>query len=202
MHNLPEKHAHGEYVVDAPAALLNRLRLAAAARGEGRVQGATAQKILKDFGAVMSAAPGQKVPRRYVSEGDPRVLGGYTGAHKSPRDPQELSWIIRRRIAELGWKEPIAVFSVLSRWDDLMGAQFAQHVKPEGFIDGVLTVRCDSTAWATQVKLMRGEVLQTFRRELGEGIVQKLQVLGPQTPQWKRGRFVAPHGRGPRDTYG
>lgn len=118
------------------------------------------------------------------------------------RDPKELTSIMETMISARGWKEPVAVSSVLSRWDDLMGSYFADHVKPEGFQDGVVTVRCSTTAWATQVKLMRGEILQTFSRELGDGVVQKIVVHGPHTPSWKKGKFVAPYGRGPRDTYG
>lgn len=189
--------------VDAPAALLNRLRQAALARGEGRLQGNAAKKILRDFGAVMSAEPGQKTPRRYRDAGyDPRVLGGYSGAGKSARDPKELSNIVEMMIAGRGWKEPVAVSSVLTRWDSLVGTNIAAHVQPEGFQDGVVKVRCDSTAWAAQMKLMRGELLQKFSQELGEGVVQKIEIYGPHRPSWKRGKFVAPYGRGPRDTYG
>lgn len=189
--------------VDAPAALLGRLRRAAADRGEGRLTGSAAKKILKDFGASMSAELGKKKSRRYRDPSyDPRVLGGYTGPGKSARDPKDLAFVMETMIGARGWKEPLAVSSVLSRWDELMGAQFAHYVKPEGFQNGVVTVRCSTTAWATQVKLMRGEILQTFTRELGEGVVQKLVVYGPHTPSWKKGKFAVPYGRGPRDTYG
>ena len=189
--------------IDATAALLSRLRVAAADRGEGRLTGHAAQKILKNFGATMSAEPGEKKPRQFRNNSfDPRTLGGYTGPGKSVRDPKELTSIMETMISARGWKEPVAVSSVLSRWDDLMGSYFADHVKPEGFQDGVVTVRCSTTAWATQVKLMRGEILQTFSRELGDGVVQKIVVHGPHTPSWKKGKFVAPYGRGPRDTYG
>lgn len=198
-----EESQRFEDYVDAPAALLNRLRHSAAERGEGRLTGNAAKKILKDFGATMSAEPGQKKPRQFRDTSyDPRVLGGYTGSGKSARDPKDLTFVMETMMNARGWKEPVAVSSVLSRWDDLMGSYFADHVKPEGFHDGVVTVRCSTTAWATQVKLMRGEILQTFARELGEGIVQKLVVHGPHTPSWKKGKFVAPYGRGPRDTYG
>lgn len=198
----PDPHRF-EDQVDAPAALLNRLRTAAAERGEGRLTGNAAKKILRDFGATMSAEPGQKKPRRFRDTSyDPRVMGGYSGPGKSARDPKELTSIMETMISARGWKEPVAVSSVLSRWEALMGDYFAEHVKPEGFQDGVVTVRCATTAWATQVKLMRGEILQKFARELGEGVVQKLVVHGPHTPSWKKGKFVAPYGRGPRDTYG
>ncbi|GGH66530.1 DUF721 domain-containing protein [Rothia aerolata] len=192
-----------EDVVDAPASLLNRLRVAAAQRGEGRLTGRAAQKILRDFGSVMTAEPGAKKTRRFRDEAyDPRVLGGYSSAGRSTRDPKPLGELLNSMIASRGWKEPVAVSSVLARWDQLMGSNLAQHAHPEGYQDSTVTIRCDSTAWATQVKLMRGEILAMFERELGQGVVTKLVIRGPHAPSWKRGRFVAPGGRGPRDTYG
>lgn len=201
----PESEFSSEFAadeVDAPAALLARLRVAAAERGEIRLSGLAAKKIVKDFGATMSAEPGTKKPRSFYAESaDARVMGGYTGAGKSPRDPRELTEVLSYLIASRGWKEPVAVSSVLARWEELMGARIAEHAQPESFADSTVTLRCTSTAWATNLKMMTGEILRMFERELGEGIVTKVVVLGPHAPSWKRGKFVAPGGRGVRDTY-
>lgn len=192
-----------EDVIDAPAALLNRLRLAAAQRGEGRLTGNAAKKILRGFSSEMTRARGEKRTRRtYDGAYDTRVLGGYTGPGRSARDPRSLGGIVDSMIAHRGWKEPVAVSSVLARWEDLMGPGLAQHARPEGYEDSTVTIRCDSTAWATQIKLMRGEILAMFARELGDGVVTQLVVRGPNAPSWKRGKLRAPGGRGPRDTYG
>ena len=45
---------------------------------------------------------------------------------------------------------------VFSRWEAIVGHDVGQHVKPESFADGRLVVRTDSTAWATQMKLLAG----------------------------------------------
>lgn len=196
----------GEYnqdEVDAPAALLNRLRYAAAARGERRLTGAAAKKILRDFSAVVGQDPGYRKVRPYYNfSRDPRVLGGYTGARESVRDPKPLSSVIHMMIVGRGWKEPIAVSAVLARWDQLLGEEIAQHAQPESFYDSTVTVRCDSTAWATHLKLLRGEILAMFARELGPGIVTHLVINGPQPPRWNHGKLSSRGGRGPRDTYG
>lgn len=192
-----------EDVVDAPAALLARVRAAAAARGEIPLTGFAAKKILKDFSATMTAEPGQKKPRGYYREDvDARVLGGYTGSGASPRDPQALSSVMERMMAARGWKEPVAVSSVLARWGELMGESVAEHTRPEKFENSTVTVRCSSTAWATNLRMMTSEIIKKFDRELGPGVVTQVIILGPQGRQWKHGRLVAPGGRGPRDTYG
>lgn len=189
--------------VDAPAALLLRLRQAASERGEGRLTGNMAKKIIREFGEVVSAPPGKRKKNRWREEGwDPRVLGGYTGPGKSSRDPQGLGSVLTHMIASRGWKEPVAVGSVLSRWSDIVGEGLAQHTTPEHFENSEVTIRCDSTAYATVLRTMVPQLMQTFERELGPGIITKVTVRGPNAPSWKKGRRVAPGMRGPRDTYG
>ncbi len=189
--------------VDAPAALLQRLRTAALARGEGRLTGHAAKKIIRDFGEVVSAEPGQSKVRRWREEGwDPRTLGGYTGPGKSSRDPQNLGSVLTHMISSRGWKEPVAVSSVLARWTDLVGPSIAAHSRPESYEDTVVVIRCDSTNYATTLRTMIPQLMRTFEEELGRGIVTKISVLGPNVPSWRKGRRVAPGGRGPRDTYG
>ena len=49
--------------IDAPAALLTRMRHAAEARGDGRLYGAAARRNLKGFGAAMEAATASAAER-------------------------------------------------------------------------------------------------------------------------------------------
>lgn len=189
--------------IDAPAALLQRLRTAALERGEGRLTGNAAKKIIRDFGEVISAEPGQSKVRRWRDEAwDPRTLGGYTGPGKSSRDPQGLGSVLTHMISSRGWKEPVAVSSVLARWSEIVGPSIAAHSRPESYEDTVVVIRCDSTNYATTLRTMTPQLMRTFEKELGRGIVTKISVLGPNVPSWRKGRRVAPGGRGPRDTYG
>jgi predicted nucleic acid-binding Zn ribbon protein len=96
----------------------------------------------------------------------------------------------------------VAVHGVFSRWDTIVGREVAEHCHPERFADSRLTVRADSTAWATQVRLLAPTVVRRLNEELGDGTVTVLEVLGPHGPSWKKGRLSSRDGRGPRDTYG
>lgn len=199
-----EKQRLNQVGVDAPAEVLQRLRGAAVARGEGRLTGFAARKIIKDFGETVSAAPGKAPKRRWSSEGwDRSVLGGYSGAGKDYyRDPQPLGSVVRTVILREGWKDPVAVSSVLARWDEIVGPSVAQHSRPEKFENAEVVIRCDSTNYATYLRTMQGYLQQTFDQKLGSGIVTRIRILGPSAPSWKKGPRVAPGGRGPRDTYG
>jgi predicted nucleic acid-binding Zn ribbon protein len=106
-----------------------------------------------------------------------------------------------RLVAEHGWQTDLAVHAVFGRWDQIVGPEVAQHCTPERYADDELTVRADSTSWATQMRLLAATVVRRLNTELGDGTVRRIQVLGPQAPSWRRGRRTV-RGRGPRDTYG
>ena len=187
--------------VDAPAAMVERMRAAAAARGEGRLNSFSAKKILREFGSAMNAEPGQRKTR--AQRVDMRALGGYTASGEDSRDPKPLDGVISYLIRSRGWKEPVAVSSVMARWSELVGPELATHAKPTRFENAVVDVQCDSTAWATQLRLMRNQIVQMFARELGEGVVTNIRIYGPNNGRWaSRGPKRAPGGRGVRDTYG
>ena len=125
-----------------------------------------------------------------------------SGAHPDERDPQLLDSTIGRLIADQGWGTDVRVHGGFSRWDSIVGREVAQHATPESFGEGKLTVRTDSTAWATQMKLLAPTVVRRLNEELGDGTVTVIDVLGPHGPSWKRGPRSVRDGRGPRDTYG
>lgn len=135
--------------------------------------------------------------RRRVA-GEPRA----SGARPDDRDPQSFGSGLERLVADRGWDVDVAVGGVMGRWAQVVGREVAEHCVPEHFGDGDLVVRADSTAWATQVRLLAPTVLRRLAEELGEGVVERLQVKGPAAPSWGRGRRTVRGGRGPRDTYG
>jgi predicted nucleic acid-binding Zn ribbon protein len=124
-----------------------------------------------------------------------------SGAHPDDRDPQTMDETLGRFVSEQGWETELRVHGVFSRWEAIVGHDVGQHVRPESFADGRLVVRTDSTAWATQMKLLAPDVVRRLNEVLGEGTVQVIDVEGPRGPSWKRGRLRV-KGRGPRDTYG
>ncbi|HWL96568.1 MAG TPA: DciA family protein [Nocardioidaceae bacterium] len=125
-----------------------------------------------------------------------------SGARPDDRDPQTLDATIGRLVAEHGWGTDVAVHGVFSRWDTIVGREVAEHCHPERFADSRLTVRADSTAWATQVRLLAPTVVRRLNEELGDGTVTAIDVQGPSVPSWSKGFRAVRDGRGPRDTYG
>jgi predicted nucleic acid-binding Zn ribbon protein len=124
-----------------------------------------------------------------------------SGAHPDERDPQLLGPTLDRLVADRGWETDAAVGGVMGRWDAIVGAEVAAHARPLSYADGELVVQTDSTAWATQIRLLAPTLLARLAAELGAGTVTTVTVRGPSAPSWKRGPLSV-RGRGPRDTYG
>src|SRR5207237_3140 len=82
-----------------------------------------------------------------------------SGARPDDRDPQPLGATIERLLTERGWEAPAAVAGVVGRWDQIVGDQLAAHCQPESFTDGEVVVRADSTAWATQLRLLAADLV-------------------------------------------
>ncbi|RNG21171.1 DUF721 domain-containing protein [Streptomyces botrytidirepellens] len=127
-----------------------------------------------------------------------------SGARADGRDPLPLGAAINRLITERGWEAPAAVGGVMGRWPQMVGPEVAQHCEPQRYDEDarVLTVRCDSTAWATQLRLLAPQLVARLNADLGQGTVRLIKVLGPGGPPRRYGPLRSPGSTGPGDTYG
>ena len=125
-----------------------------------------------------------------------------SGPRPDDRDPQRLGDAMEWLVDSKGWTTEVNLHSMLARWASLVGPVNAAHSFPVSYVDTVLSVRTDSTAWATQLRLMAPQLVALLNQALGDGTVTRVKVSGPDAPSWKRGRLSVRDGRGPRDTYG
>jgi predicted nucleic acid-binding Zn ribbon protein len=116
-------------------------------------------------------------------------------------DPQPLASAIGGLLDTEGWQQRAAMGSVFGRWAEIVGADLAAHTRPDSFADGELAVTADSTAWATQVRLLAAMLVKRLNTELGDGSVRRVRVRGPSPPR-QRGGWRVPGSKGPGDTYG
>jgi predicted nucleic acid-binding Zn ribbon protein len=104
-------------------------------------------------------------------------------------------------VKEREWTRTLTAAGILPRWAEIVGPDIAKHCRPEKLEAGQLNCVAESTAWATQLRLMSAQVLARIATEVGPDIVRKLHVRGPTAPDWRHGPLRVT-GRGPRDTYG
>jgi predicted nucleic acid-binding Zn ribbon protein len=118
-------------------------------------------------------------------------------------DPQPLTAALDGLIGDQGWARKAATGSVFGRWAEIVGPDLAAHTKPDTLADGELTVTADSTAWATQLRLLAAQLIRRLNAELGDGSVRRVKVRGPAGgPPRRPGEWRVRGGRGPRDTFG
>lgn len=157
---------------------------------------ARARKAARDKGL----RPGSKPTRRRRAS-QPGPAGTPSGSAPDGRDPALLGDQLGRLLSDRGWEVDVKVGAVIGRWPQIVGPDVAAHVQPVSFEGGVLQLQADSTAWATQMRLLASVLLGRLEQEVGAGTVTEIVVVGPSAPSWSKGRFRVP-GRGPRDTYG
>jgi predicted nucleic acid-binding Zn ribbon protein len=137
-----------------------------------------------------SSRPDQSLRRRRWSASGPDA-----------RDPQPLNRLVTRLIRDRGWQRPAAEAAILGAWDRLVGPEIAAKCTPVSLREGELILQAESTAWATQLRLLAPRISDRITAEFGPQVVTRIRVHGPAVPSWKHGRLSV-RGRGPRDTYG
>jgi len=139
-----------------------------------------------------------------------RVARAARGAAPAPKkrrsaprteEPTLLGELLKEVIEDEGWTREVNVHQLLARWPALVGPVNAAHSQPVGYADTVLTVRAESSTWATSLRTIAPQLVAVLNDQLGQGTVTRVVVIGPEAPSWKKGRRSVP-GRGPRDTYG
>lgn len=125
----------------------------------------------------------------------------WSGPGPDSRDPQPLGRVSRELAKSQGWSGRVAEGRVFAQWTAVVGDQIAEHAEPTSLRDGILHVAAESTAWATQLRMVQAQLLAKIAEAVGDGVVTALKITGPVAPSWRKGPLHI-RGRGPRDTYG
>ena len=125
-----------------------------------------------------------------------------SGRRGNRDDPVPVADVMGELVRDRGWDERLSVQRVFTDWPAVVGPDVAAHSTVEGFDDGVVIVRADSTSWARELQLLAPGLVRRLNAELGQDTVVRVDIRGPQAPSWKRGKRTVRDGRGPRDTYG
>jgi predicted nucleic acid-binding Zn ribbon protein len=182
----------------------------ASAVADARARGQRPERPTASASADGTSSAGNDEPKDGVTSESEPASGGRRRAASRPGfpvqhrrdDPQPLGRARDGLLTAEGWTLAAATGSVFGRWAQIVGSDLAAHTSPESLSDGELTVAADSTAWATQVRLLAAQLVRRLNAELGDGTVVRVTVTGPVTSTRKPGEWRVRGGRGPRDTYG
>ena len=80
-----------------------------------------------------------------------------------------------------GWTPHLRIAELNTHWDRVVGADVARHSTVASLVDGVLVIRADSPAWATQLGYLASTILPTVRDRLPGLRIDEVRVTGPGT---------------------
>ena len=158
---------------------------------DGRPAGGGPVPGLSASGAGGGAAGGRRGARRRSRPGPGLRRSRSAPTRSRSARPSTACWHAE------GWALAAATGSVFGRWAQIVGADLAAHTTPESLSDGELTVSADSTAWATQVRLLAAQLVRRLNSELGDGTVLRVKVRGPVTSTQEARRMAGPRRPGP-----
>jgi len=122
-----------------------------------------------------------------------------TPPNRKAGDMEPLGDVVTDMAGQFGWQ--LSLPAIQARWPEIAGDVNAQHSSPERLDATVLTVRTDSSTWASALRLMAPQLVAKLNAALGDGSVTCVDIAGPKGPTWKHGPKSVRDGRGPRDTY-
>ena len=77
---------------------------------------------------------------------------------------------------KLGLSAPVATGKVWSRWRDIVGDPVSRHAEPSSLKEGVLRIRADSPAWATEIGYLGEEIRKRANHVVGAELVREVKV--------------------------
>lgn len=98
-----------------------------------------------------------------------------------PDDPLRLKHLLSDATGRLGIPSPEATGRVWSAWAEIVGPAVAAHAEPTSLRGGVLRVRADSPAWATEIGYLAEEIRARANAVTGRPLVSEVRVwTGPR----------------------
>ncbi|WP_246002015.1 DciA family protein [Allorhizocola rhizosphaerae] len=140
--------------------------------------------------AALEAALRNRASRVKPKEAAPvKKRRGYSGAGPDPRDPAKFSDVLANLVKARGWERPAAEATLFGAWETVVGPDIAGHSRPMTLSDGELTIEAESTAWATQLRLLNKSILTRIASVVGHNVVTKLRIHGPAAPARQKGQW-------------
>lgn len=119
---------------------------------------------------------------------------------KEKNEPTPVGELIDELVENREWQKGLAEGEVFVKWREIVGEEIAQHSEPLEVKNSKLFIKCSSSAWATQLNLVKRQLLESIQKVAPA--IAELEILGPNAPTWRKGLRTIQGAKGPRDTYG
>jgi predicted nucleic acid-binding Zn ribbon protein len=91
-------------------------------------------------------------------------------------DPRPIADLIETLVSGRGWDERIRFGRLRDEWASVVGENVAARCAPVALNAGVLSIRADGAAWATELTLLGRSIAEKADEFLGGGVVREVRV--------------------------
>ena len=95
-------------------------------------------------------------------------------------DPKPLGELLSTLVSGRGWDERMRFGRLREEWADVVGPDVAARSTPVALNAGILSIKADGAAWATELTLLARSIVDKVDSYLGGGVVREVRVsAGP-----------------------
>jgi predicted nucleic acid-binding Zn ribbon protein len=106
-----------------------------------------------------------------VTDGRPRW------SRRPDSGPQHVAQSMAKLLGRLGASPSTQTMElVFTRWEEVVGPEFAEHLHPLRVQGAVLVIAVDHPAWATRTRMEAAQILAQVRA-LGDTSIERLEVV-------------------------
>lgn len=99
------------------------------------------------------------------------------------RDPAPIKALLGDVGKRLGVQSALQTGTLWRRWREIVGPEIADHAEPSSLKEGVLRVRADSPAWATEIGYLGPEIARKANAMAGSTLVREVRVWNGPPPE-------------------
>ena len=100
--------------------------------------------------------------------------------------PETVGALVDSLTSQRGWQARLRGARIHAVWSEIAGEELARHVQPVRLAGGVLVLRAESPAWATEVGYLSPQLLQRANEVLGAEEVRRVTVQSDRTDRSRR----------------
>jgi len=100
---------------------------------------------------------------------------------------EKLSVTIEKVLSSLGLGSRLKEYSILGRWDKIVGEVISRHARPIGLRSGKLSVVVDSPVWKAELVMHAPTIIEKVNQSIGREAVQDISFrIGEVVPSQAR----------------
>ncbi len=116
---------------------------------------------------------------------------------KRQEDRRSVDAVVTDIIRANGWEAQLEMYSLFSRWVELVSREAADHARPVRIDRGCLWLEVENSAWMTQLQYEKYAILDALNAVLRLGRIREIRMALPKKEQ----EFIPMQRPAPRVVY-